>query len=301
MTKKIRIVTHSGGFHADDVFGVATLTLLHGKENVEVVRSREPEVHATGEYVLDTGEVYDPETNRFDHHQKGGAGERTNGIPYASFGLIWKKFGETVCGSASIANTLDVEVVQPIDAFDNGLTLHELIHPSKIEPILFYNVISTFAPFRGEKLTNDEGFARAVDFATEFLRRKILFAQEGEASAEIVRRAYEDASDKRMILVEAEPPISRGLIANVLVQYPEPLYFVKRHDDGTWQAICVPHPDDFFQQRKPFPQEWVGLSGEQLIAVTGVADAIFCHNKRFMIVATSKESAIKLAQLALEA
>ncbi len=298
---KIRIVTHSGGFHADDVFGVATLTLLLDKENIEVLRSRDPQVIATGDYVLDVGEVYDPETNRFDHHQKGGAGERPNGIPYASFGLIWKKFGEKVCGSASIALSLENEIIKSIDGFDNGITFYESNHPSKVQPIIIQTVIASFGPTRGEELSNDEGFSRAVDFAVEFLTRKILFAYEGETSAGIVRKAYEDAPDKRLVLVEAEPSISRGLIADVLDDYPEPLYFVKRHDDGNWQALSVPYPEDFFHQRKSFPQEWAGLSGEALVASTGVADAIFCHNKRFMVVATSKESAIKLAELALQA
>lgn len=298
---KIRIVTHSGGFHTDDVFGVATLVLLLGKENVEILRSRDPQVRATGDYVLDVGEVSDPETNRFDHHQKGGAGEHTDGIPYASFGLIWRKFGEKVCGSASIARTLETELVEPIDGYDNGITFFESNHPSKIQPVILQQVIASFGPARGEGFTNDEGFIRAVEFAVGFLRRRILFAQEGEASAELIRKAYENASDKRLIVVETEPPISRGLIADVLEDYLDTVYFIKRHDDGNWQAICVPHPDDLFRQRKPFPQEWAGLSGEALVAVTGVADAIFCHNKRFMIVAESKESAIKLAEMALAA
>jgi uncharacterized UPF0160 family protein len=38
---------------------------------------------------------------------------------------------------------------------------------------------------------------------------------------------------------------------------------------------------------------------EELAQVTGVADAVFCHNKLFMAVAKSKEGAIKLAELAL--
>lgn len=42
---KIKVVTHSGGFHADDVFGVAALSLLLGKENIEVVRTQIGRAH----------------------------------------------------------------------------------------------------------------------------------------------------------------------------------------------------------------------------------------------------------------
>jgi uncharacterized UPF0160 family protein len=40
-------------------------------ENAEVVRSRDPEVLAALDIVIDVGAVYDPENNRFDHHQRG--------------------------------------------------------------------------------------------------------------------------------------------------------------------------------------------------------------------------------------
>ena len=87
--KKIKIVTHSSGFHTDDVFAVATLLIMLGENaDVEIIRSRDMEVIKTGDYVVDVGGVHDPVTNRFDHHQAGGAGKRENDIPYASFGLV---------------------------------------------------------------------------------------------------------------------------------------------------------------------------------------------------------------------
>ena len=78
-----RIITHNGGFHTDDVFAVATLLIFLGEEETEVIRSRDPEIIKTGDFVVDTGFIYDPEKNLFDHHQIEGAGERGNGIPYA--------------------------------------------------------------------------------------------------------------------------------------------------------------------------------------------------------------------------
>ena len=37
------------------------------------------------------GNLYNEKTNRFDHHQKGGAEKRPNGIEYSSFGLDLEK------------------------------------------------------------------------------------------------------------------------------------------------------------------------------------------------------------------
>jgi uncharacterized UPF0160 family protein len=48
-----------------------------------------------------------------------------------------------------------------------------------------------------------------------------------------------------------------------------------------------------------FPDSWAGKRDAELVKATGVADAIFCHNNRFMMVAGSKEGALALAELAL--
>jgi uncharacterized UPF0160 family protein len=87
--KKVKIVTHSSEFHADDVLAVAVVCLYLDKKgaNYEIIRSREKDLINKGDYVLDVGGVYDISKNRFDHHQIGGAGVRENGIPYAAFGL----------------------------------------------------------------------------------------------------------------------------------------------------------------------------------------------------------------------
>ena len=89
--KKLCIAVHDGVFHADDVFAVAILKIIN--EDIEIIRTRDDEVLATADMRLDVGGRYNPETGDYDHHLVQGAGERKNGIPYASCGLIWKHFG----------------------------------------------------------------------------------------------------------------------------------------------------------------------------------------------------------------
>ncbi len=298
---KIRIVTHNAGFHADDVFGVATLMLLLGEENVEVFRTRDPEIIASGDYVLDVGDVYEPERNRFDHHQRGGAAIRENGIPYAAFGLIWKKFGADVAGSAELAEIVDAELVQSIDAGDNGVNLFDVVHPSKARPVLIGSAIALFEPAWGEERDYDPAFVEAVAFAKQFLIHKIRHTKANQLAADIVQKAYEAAPRKELIIVEAPSPISRALITNVLSDYPDTLMFVRQHENGSWQAVCVSERDNYFSRRKALPESWAGKRDEALVEATGVADAIFAHNGRFMAVAQSKEGALKLAELALQA
>jgi uncharacterized UPF0160 family protein len=110
-TKKYTtLVTHNGSFHSDDIFACATISLIleKKKQKFEIIRTRDEKIIPTGDYVFDVGGVYNPKKNRFDHHQKGGAGKRVNGIEYASIGLVWKKFGKELAGSAKIAEFVSV-------------------------------------------------------------------------------------------------------------------------------------------------------------------------------------------------
>ena len=102
----MKVATHSGSFHADEVFALAALTLLDPA--VEIVRTRDADALAAADLRVDVGFRDDPATGDFDHHQKGGAGERPNGVRYASFGLVWREFGARVCdGDADVAARVD--------------------------------------------------------------------------------------------------------------------------------------------------------------------------------------------------
>lgn len=296
MTKKI--VTHSGGFHADDVFGVAALSLLLGEEHIEVIRSRDQAVIDSGEYVLDVGFVYDPDTNRFDHHQKEGAGVRDNGIPYASFGLIWKQYGETITGSKEIADAVDERLVQQIDAYDNGVGVFSLDERS-VPPFLLQDVVALFEPVFRESRSNDEGFTEARALAKRILERLILLVRGEIEIKHIVAKAYDNARDKHLVIFDESFVADRVLIARLLGEYTDTLYFVRKHEGNRWQLVCVVNSPMFYNNRKLLPVAWHGRHEAELVAITGVSDAYFCHRSGFMAVADSKEGTLKLAELAL--
>ena len=126
------VAVHNGIFHADDVFFVAALTLED--PFLEVVRTRNPKIVEFAEIVGDVGAINDLGSYRFDHHQKGGAGCRSNGVPYAAFGLLWRHYGliSSLIGSIlrswseepklhlEIIKLVDESLVQSIDAADCG-------------------------------------------------------------------------------------------------------------------------------------------------------------------------------------
>ena len=55
-----------------------------------------------------------------------------------------------------------------------------------------------------------------------------------------------------------------------------------------------------FEDRKPLPTPWAGLSDDALQEVTGIDDAMFCHNGLFIAGAESFESTMKMASIALQ-
>src|SRR3989338_4371737 len=205
-SKKI-LVTHNGSFHADDVFACAALTLMLEQkgENYEIIRTRDEDLINKADFVFDVGGVYDEEENRFDHHQPGGAGGRGNGIEFSSFGLIWKKFGEKLCGSREVAELLDKKLVQPIDAWDNGFDLVENKH--EVSPYCLQHIFFAMEPtWRENDLNKDEIFLKCVEIARTILSREIIQAQDTVLAEKSLFSIYKNSEDKRIIVLDQNYP-----------------------------------------------------------------------------------------------
>ncbi|WP_210493138.1 MYG1 family protein [Patulibacter sp. SYSU D01012] len=289
----LRVGTHSGSFHADEVFALATLRLARGP--LEIVRSRDPQVLATCTLRVDVGRRYDPAGGDFDHHQ-GDVGERANGIRYASFGLVWKEHGREIAGSDEVAAAIDVQLVAPIDAGDNGQELYEPLVPG-VTPHTVSGVIAAINPpwdtedgARAER----EAFDEAVDLAEGILRRELAGAQGRARAAGLVRAALERAEDPRVLVLDRGMPWKKIVVAEA----PEVLFVVAPRTRD-WSLQAVPAGEHGFANRKDLPAAWAGLEGEPLQQVTGVPDAVFCHGARFMAVAGSREGAMELVRQAL--
>jgi len=296
MSDEQLLVTHNSKFHADDVFAIATLGLLLEQNNKhwQVIRTRDPEDIGKGDYVVDVGGVYDADADRFDHHQIGGAGKRDNSIPYASFGLVWKKYGETISGNREVAEKIDQKLVQPIDALDSGITIINPIFDG-LYPYGFSDFINALTPSWKENYSEiDILFNTAVKYAQAVLVREIKRASDKFEARAIVRKVYAESSDKRVIIFDTYCPANDFISA-----FPEPLFIISPKEDGTWIVHTVRDNPELFVNRKSLPENWAGKRDAELEQITGVTGSIFCHTDRFIAVAQTKESAIKLAELAL--
>jgi len=295
---KIRVATHNGSFHADEVFALATLSLWAEAEGkvLEIARTRDEAEIAKAQIVVDVGMQYDPEKGRFDHHQKGGAGEHTNGVPYASFGLVWKQYGEELCGLET-ADYIEQKLVLPIDARDNGINISKDL----IEGVKEYTSIDLLYSFRPtwqdpiEKM--EQNFKEYLEVAKKILSNEIRISKSTLVGEKIVKEEIKMQSDSPILILDEDLPWERVVIPYKgikLVIYPRPRanqFFAEvTRDDLT----------DYKSNRAQFPNNWRGLRGGELEEISGVKGAVFCHRGGFLAVANSREGALQMAQMALQ-
>jgi uncharacterized UPF0160 family protein len=299
----IRIFTHDGYYHADDVFAVAIFKLMLNKfariSDVEIVRTRDKTVLATRdveqEPVFDVGGVYNPESLSFDHHQLEGTGARDNGIPYSSAGLAWKHFGCAVIKGLeasdsminSVFETIDKRLISLIDATDCGVTLaHGPIYSVT-------NVIGAIANQYQRDGNSACSFEKMVDFAMLILESECHNAISVlEAKEKVQSYVDKNLSGNHEVLLIDEPNVN--FQKTVINEHPQ-IKFVVHPKDTEWKVSTIPVESGSFQFRKSINEAWLGLVDEKLSEVSGIPGGIFVHRNGFVGANSTKEGALEMA------
>ncbi|AHJ68029.1 MYG1 family protein [Granulibacter bethesdensis] len=312
MIKKITplLITHSGKFHCDEVFAYAVLRFALGLsrsgEDHVLLRTRKPELIETGDIVFDVGLISDPSNNRFDHHQIG-APTREDGTPFSSAGLVWQIYGERAVASLlapqdaafapAIATALDGKLVKRIDEIDNGVSASGPVVRNSLD---LAALVGDFnppwdSPDANGPTAGDDAFQHATAMVAGVLVRQVDIQRSKLQAEALVLAAHAAADDKRLLVLETGMPWK-----NVVFSHDLPvLLAVSPASNGNWMVDTVPPEPGSFAQRLPLPESWAGLQGADLAAVSGVADAVFVHVRRFVGGAKTREGAIALAHKAL--
>lgn len=245
-------ITHNGMFHADDVFSAALLKIRFPRIEIKRV-ARVPEGYC--------GLAFDIGGKEYDHHQKNSE-IRSNGIPYASFGLLWRKYGKELIAESEVKR-FDERFIQPIDHADN-------MGPNN----LLSEVIMARNPVWNSRKNIDEAFFETVELAKEILETEFLLIKaEQEAEKEVLSR-YE-MSDGKVVILEDLIPWKKTL------QTTNALFVVFPSERGGYCVQSVPKYKEGHECKVLFPEEWAGESEEILnTIITGLR---FCHPKRFII------------------
>lgn len=290
-----QVVTHGGVFHADEVMAVAILSEIFGREMKVSRVFKVPNDLPDGTIVLDIG------GGKYDHHQRGGNGARENGVPYASCGLIWREFGKELLKEVedveNVWRLIDEQLISGIDAIDCGaIPRCEAV----VKPMTISAIISSFNPAWDSTETPDEAFVKAVDEAKRIFDRLLSNTISKVKAIGIVEAAIENSKDHIMVL-ETFVPWQDALFASDNPKAAEILFVVFPSNRGGFNWQAVPESLGNFAVRKSTPKEWWGASEKELQELTGVDDVTFCHPNGFLGSAKSKDGAIRLAKLAIEA
>jgi uncharacterized UPF0160 family protein len=197
---------------------------------------------------------------------------------------------------------VDRRLIQALDATDNGQRLFEGGVPAfeGVSQVTLSGVIAGFNPCSHESqraTVYDTQFQTAVSFATRILDNAIT-SECGVLLAEAAVKAALDArEDKRLLVLDAFLPWQETAVKD-----PDVVYTVfKDETGGTWMVQAVPPVLGSFDKRKPLPAAWAGLRDSEFSKAVGISDGVFCHPGAFICGARSKESALRIAQIALEA
>jgi uncharacterized UPF0160 family protein len=308
------IVTHGGKFHADDAWAVATLNVLY--PGADLVRTRDQAIIDSADFVIDVGGIWDPAAGRFDHHQKGFSGARQSGVPYASAGLVWRDYGARCVAALAAAHTgqqlsddaaqqiawaIDADIVQYLDLSDVGA--------AKNAPGGYglSAVVSGYNPnwLDEERLGHGEAadawrlnqFRRAMDFLTDVMANAVKYRVGATLALEQVRRA-EVLEDGRLLYLRNSALPWTSVVRK---EMPKILFVISHNlNEQRYMLHTVPATADTFEARADLPASWAGLRDADLALVTGVPDAGFCHNGRFIAAAKSYDGIYAMALQALK-
>ena len=287
-----------------------------------LMRTRKQELIDAADFAVDVGGSWDAATGRFDHHQRGfdGArpahvvdGQSVPGVGYASAGLLWTARGSdyvkawasthghslSVQAVEEIVRSIDHSLVQYLDIVDTG--------QGDVSPGIF-GLSSLIAQLNTHWMEEkgmdakvkaqlqETRFLEAIAITRKFLDHAISKKVAQICAVDTVRSAPRLLGGRVLHLQEGGMPWSR-VVAD---EMPDVMFVIYPDSDGDqYQVKTVPVEPGSFTARLDLPTSWAGLRDQELSAVTGVEDSVFCHLNLFIGGARSFNGALRLAELAL--
>ncbi|WP_304614730.1 MYG1 family protein [Paracoccus sp. (in: a-proteobacteria)] len=296
------LVTHSGGFHADEVLSSVILTRLHPQARIMRTRDADWITPAEGRIIYDVGRDFDVARMIFDHHQKSPP-LRDDGQPYSSFGLIWRQFGRDYLAAllvpaadlGAIHAAIDADLVLPIDLVDNGA----LSPTGPLADLSLPMLLESLKPVFDDRSpdADDRAFDGAVAIARAFVEAAVARKAAKHRAEAVVMAAIAAAGDGRVL----ELPMGMPFRSAITTAGADHLLFVIHPRDTDWALTGIRRDADGFALRADLPAAWAGLTDAAFEAASGVSGARFCHNARFIAVAADRDAALRLADLAVAA
>lgn len=294
----MKIVTHDGTFHTDEVFAIALIKKFITSK-VEVVRTRDENILNEAKedkniFVIDVGREYNFHKRNFDHHQREfNITWENKDVLFSSCGLIWgflKKRGYLKKFSKFTLNNIEKKLIKKIDAHDNGQCFWSLSNMIKI---------------CNRDDNTEEDFNKALNIATTYLDN--IFYQENHSYElhSTFRKDLQQYDDNKIFISSISnnssflKHLSNKTNALILI------YEQKDSDDfSRWYSKAITKQKNDNGEKSIIsalaPESWRGLSDEELVLKTAMKGSIFVHKTGYLCVSKNKKTAINMAKAMLD-
>lgn len=319
-----KVGTHNGSFHCDEALGCFMMRLTSKFSDAEIVRSRDPKVLETLDAVLDVGGVYDPPTDRYDHHQRGFDQNFGHGFvtKLSSAGLVYKHYGrEIVAKELGLSEDHpDVERVylavyksfmEGIDGIDNGINQYDTDKlPRYANETHLSSRVGRLNPDWMDEQTpeaENQAFHKAMNVAgAEFLQSVRYYARSWLPARAIVSdciadRKEADSSGEILVLKHFCPWKQHLAELEEELKIEPTIKYVLYEDDRSkgWRVQAVSVAPGLFESRLPLPAVWCGMRDEELSKESGIEGGVFVHMSGFIGGNKTFEGALAMAKKAL--
>jgi uncharacterized UPF0160 family protein len=325
------IISHTPPFHADDLMACALMAKYFESKATpfNIVLTRDQTIIDQAEAVVDVGSIHAPENLRFDHHQLKESKRAATGLvteflknskefkwlnlleptidkidkadlgkpdrpqdlriseALASFNATWREkqnnqfFIALSVLQEALEKTLEtLETTESLKSvnchyskdlnanFEDNLLKHPLVkarHKEVEEAKIEGNAKFILSALKGEKsgIANTQ---KGIDFSLLFSQEYLSYAPQNE---------------------------SKALKAINFICFET--------DTGAYNAIAAPKPENKMEQKHPFPKEWRGKRGQDLVDAiskstgenfppvpTEKTNEFFCHNAGFFFTSPNK-------------
>jgi len=265
----LKIITHDGTFHSDEIFCIGLLMAFEQKEgqSIQIVRSRDEEFleeyQANSEvFILDIGGNYSVTNRNFDHHQ-----DDSYFADKAAVRLVHDYLIEVNKLNASLGNHLWENLIKLINKWDLGEEQKFVNYYHRPLPSLISSYNRTTEDVSEENIQ----FEKALRFGLEIIQNEI-FSYNQYQDAKRTFLQHRNINSHTVIFETFNPKH-----ASFLKQYKNIRFFIYPYK-GNWAVGAVN------SKKHPLP------------SCHFCEHLVFSHKNHFLTVFDSKEAAIRFME-----
>lgn len=260
------ICTHDRRIHADELLAIAVIKTALPDRPIHIYRSRDPNVWKKADLLIDVG----GRDNPFDHHHSG-APVHSNGVPYASCGLVL----DEIEPNSKLRNQLYCDLFYAVEWEDNTPPGEITIPNWNLKPNLL-SWVPSFQPLK-EECPSEYELRACFDKSLEMVIA-IYKSVRRNAIAKIRSREISDRTTyvvKNGVLWLDSPKTPFYRYVN---EHPEVLAVVIPEEKRGYTVKIMRTAPQEPTLRASFPSVWSGHFDYELERITRIRGLNYCSN-----------------------